>query len=86
MRKYAVAIALALIVAIVAPFVASSNPDGLESTAEHFEVEEGYGLETPFADYGIDGMGKMGEITSLVLGTFIVLFVGYCSSIVIKRT
>lgn len=84
-NKYVVAIILALVVAIVAPFIASSNPDGLEATAEHVGAEGGHGADTPFADYSINGMGKTGEVLSLVVGTLVVLAVGYGSTLAVKR-
>lgn len=78
---------VAIIIAILAPFLASSNPDGLESTAEKVINEEALhknlqalGLEeegtvapSPMPDYSIEGMGKVGEVIAMIVGTLIMV-------------
>ncbi len=69
---------IALIIAIIAPFLASSNPDGLESTAESLEVPESEpAFQSPLPDYAIPGMedNPLGGVVSLVIGTIVVLLV-----------
>ena len=71
-------LAIALIIAILAPFLASSNPDGLDSTAEGLEVPESEAaFQSPLPDYAIPGMedNPLGGVVSLVGGTIIVLVV-----------
>ena len=65
-------IAIALLISVLAPFLASSNPDGLESAAAGVvEKSKLSGLEetepvvdSPMPDYSIEGMGKTGESSS----------------------
>lgn len=71
-------LAIALIIAILAPFLASSNPDGLESTAESLEVPESEAVfSAPLPDYAIPGMedNPLGGVVSLIIGTIVVLLV-----------
>ncbi|ADG13137.1 conserved hypothetical protein [Methanocaldococcus infernus ME] len=91
---------VAIIISILAPFLASPNPDGLESTAEKVANEkaleknlEQLGLEeegsvapAPMPDYSIPGLGKIGEILALIVGTIIVFALAYGFSIIVKRT
>ena len=66
---------VAIIIAILAPFLASSNPDGLESAAEKIVlVEETEPMfEAPLPDYLIPALGEspLGGVISIVLGTII---------------
>ncbi|BDH80114.1 MAG TPA: cobalamin biosynthesis protein CbiN [Methanothermobacter sp.] len=77
---------IALIIAALAPFLASSNPDGLESTAEKVmpNPETEPFIESPLPDYTIPGLGKEGEILALVVGTIIVLIIAYGISAALK--
>jgi cobalt/nickel transport protein len=75
-------IAIALIIAILAPFLASSNPDGLDSTAEKVmqnpETEPVF--ESPLPDYTIPFLGEdnpFGGVIALILGTLLVLGIAY---------
>lgn len=78
-------IAIALLLAVLAPFLASSDPDGLESAAggvieesrisELEEMEPA--VESPMPDYSIEGMGKSGEILAIVVGTLAVLIISF---------
>lgn len=84
-----VAIALVLMVAIAAPFVASSDPDGLEQTmikliggGDEAVVEEllaentDVTYNTPIADYSIEGFGTFGEVAAIAGGTLLLLAIG----------
>ncbi len=71
-------LAIAIVIAILAPFLASSNPDGLESTAESLEVPESEAVfESPLPDYAIPGMedNPWGGVVSLILGVILVVMV-----------
>ncbi len=69
---------IALIIAVLAPFLASSNPDGLESTAGSLDVPESEAAyHAPLSDYALPGMedNPLGGAVSLVVGTIAVLLV-----------
>ncbi len=72
---------IALVIAVLAPFLASPNPDGLESTAEKLmpNPETEPVLESPLPDYTLPALGDspLGGVISLVLGTVLVLGVAY---------
>ncbi|MGB9937393.1 MAG: PDGLE domain-containing protein [Methanobacterium sp.] len=83
-------ITIALIIAILAPFLASSNPDGLDSTAqkvmENPETEPAF--ESPLPDYTIPFLGEdnpLGGVIALVLGTLIVLGIAYGLGEILKK-
>lgn len=78
-------IAIALILSALAPFLASSDPDGLESAAGGV-VEESKmsaieemepAVSSPMPDYAIEGMGKSGEILAIAVGTIAVLAISF---------
>lgn len=80
-----IGIGLALLVAVLAPFLASPDPDGLESAASkvideskltNIENQEP-AVNSPMADYSIKGMGKTGEVLAIVLGTLAVLAISF---------
>jgi len=77
---------IALIIAVLAPFLASPNPDGLESTAEKVmpNPETKPAIESPLPDYTIPGLGKEGEVLALVVGTIVVLIIAYGISAALK--
>jgi cobalt/nickel transport protein len=90
--------AIAIILAILAPFLASPNPDGLDKnlvelvgmgSEEHAEkiIEEQnlVGYEPPFPDYSIKGMDKAGEVLSIVMGTIILLLIALGVSSSLKK-
>jgi len=91
---------VALLIGILAPFLASEDPDGLESTAEkiinehvlHSNLEE-VGLEeegtvvpSPMPDYSIEGMDKIGEIIAMLVGIIIMTGVAYGVAAVFKKS
>jgi len=86
-------IAIALLLSVLAPFLASPDPDGLESAAsgviedsrlsdleEHEPV-----LSSPMADYSIEGMGKSGEVAAIAVGTLAVLAISFGFGKVFKK-
>lgn len=71
-------LAIAIVIAILAPFLASSNPDGLESAAESLGVPESEAVfESPLPDYTIPGMedNPWGGVIALIFGTILVVLV-----------
>lgn len=83
-------LAIALVIAILAPFLASSNPDGLDSTAEKVmqnpETEPAF--ESPLPDYTIPFLGEdnpFGGVIALILGTLIVLGIAYGIGVILKK-
>lgn len=86
-------IAIALLISVLAPFLASSDPDGLESAAEDLLGEERMSaleelapvFESPMPDYSIEGYGKAGEVAAIVIGTLIVLGIGLGFGKVMKK-
>jgi len=74
-------IIVALIIAVLAPFLASPNPDGLESTAEKVmpNPETEPVLESPLPDYTLPALGDspFGGVVSMVIGTILVLAIAY---------
>ena len=85
-RKFLyIGIGLALLIAVLAPFLASPDPDGLESAASkvideskltNIENQEP-AVNSPMADYSIEGMVKTGEVLAIVLGTLAVLAISF---------
>lgn len=80
-------LAICLIIAILAPFIASSNPDGLEKSAEQImgNPETEPVLESPMPDYTIEPLGKLGEIGALAFGIILTLILGYILALILKR-
>ena len=77
-RTMKIGIAIALALALLAPVLASSNPDGLESSAASFpsaDEKEQPALEAPMPDYVIPslGDGPLSGAIAIVLGTLLVL-------------
>lgn len=76
-------IVVALLIAIAAPFLASKDPDGLESAASGVvdksklsDLEKSEpAVSSPMADYSIAGMGKTGEVLAIVAGTVAILII-----------
>jgi len=83
-----VGIVIALLIAGLAPFLASSNPDGLESAAEKFSSAEGtdyVAFNSPMPDYAIEGMGRTGEVLAVMIGTLLMLVMAYGAVMVLKK-
>jgi cobalt/nickel transport protein len=85
-----VGVGIAIIIAVAAPYLASSNPDGLESTAEEFEEaeeKEDPVYESPMPDYIIPGLGddQQSGAVSIAIGTVIMLVIVFVIFYGIKR-
>jgi len=83
-------ISVALIIAILAPFLASSNPDGLDSTAQKVmqnpETEPLF--ESPLPDYTLPFLGEdnpLGGVIALVIGTLMVLGIAFGLGAMLKK-
>ncbi len=81
---------IALLISILAPFIASSSPDGLESTAEKFEGLKGkdyHAFRSPLPGYVMPSTGeteKSGAF-AMVIGTLVIFGTGYGFARVIKN-
>jgi cobalt/nickel transport protein len=81
---------IALIVGVLSPFIASTNPDGLEATAQHLNPNAmqnpGY-YHAPFEDYKVPFLGNspLAGIVALVIGVLIALGFVYIVSELLKR-
>ena len=83
-----VTVIICIVIACIAPFLASSNPDGLEKTAEDSNVPEEVAtaaVSSPLPDYSFEPLGKIGEIGALIIGIIITLLVAFGISYVIKK-
>ena len=80
-------VAICLIIAVMAPFIASSNPDGLEKSSEQLGGSESGIYTAPFKDYTIGAFGDspFASIVALALGVFVALILGYGVSYILKR-
>ena len=79
-------IIICLVIAVMSPFLASTDPDGLEKSAEDVGVgETEAALSSPFPDYTIEGLDKIGEIAALVLGILVTLGLAWLVAILIRR-
>lgn len=83
-------IVIALIICILAPFLASSNPDGLESTAEKLmpNPETEPALESSLPDYTIPALGEdnpWGGVLSLIIGTLLVILLAFGIASMFKK-
>ena len=85
-----VGLAIAILISIAAPFIASSNPDGLESAAEKIMndgVSDEAVLESPMPDYIIPALGEspISGAIAIIIGTLIVFALAFGLGIVLKK-
>jgi cobalt/nickel transport protein len=77
---------ICLVIAIMSPFLASPDPDGLEKSAENVGVPElGAAYQAPFPDYTIEGLAKIGEIAALAIGIIVTLVIAYLVALLLRR-
>ena len=80
-------IILCLVIAVLSPFIASSDPDGLEKSAGDSGVPEDFAIsvvESPFPDYTM-GDTQIGEIAALTLGIVVTLIFGFVVAYIVKK-
>lgn len=90
--------AIAIILSVLAPFLASSNPDGLdkniinlvgggdeEKAEEIVSSSDPVKYSPPMPDYSIEGLGKTGEVLAILLGTMAVLLIGFGAGKALKK-
>jgi cobalt/nickel transport protein len=81
---------VALIIGVMSPFIASNNPDGLDSSAQHLNPQAlnnpGY-YHAPFENYKVPflGNGPLAGVAALVIGVIVVLGIAYLLTELIKR-
>ena len=82
-------LAICILIAVLAPFIASSNPDGLEKTAQDVSnVNESGIYEAPMPDYTIPFLGEYnpyGGIIALIIGVLVTLTLAYIAAFAIGK-
>lgn len=89
-KKFVMAgLAICIIIAVLAPFIASSNPDGLEKTAEDISTtQESNNYNAPMSDYMIPLLGEdnpYGGVLALIIGILITLAIAYVAAVLLRR-
>ncbi|MEL7671829.1 PDGLE domain-containing protein [Methanobacterium sp.] len=89
-KKFVLAgLAICIIIAVLAPFIASSNPDGLEKTAEDISTtQESNNYNAPMSDYIIPILGEdnpYGGVIALIIGILITLAIAYVAAVLLRR-
>ena len=89
-KKFVLAgLAICIIIAVLAPFIASSNPDGLEKTAEDISTtQESNNYNAPMSDYMIPILGEdnpYGGVIALIIGILITLAIAYVAAVLLRR-
>jgi cobalt/nickel transport protein len=82
-------VVIALIIGIMSPYIASTNPDGLEKSQQQINPnfkEPGY-YKAPFSDYTVSELGNnpFAGIVALIIGILVVLILVYLVAWIIKR-
>ncbi|MBZ9570797.1 PDGLE domain-containing protein [Methanobrevibacter sp. TMH8] len=85
-----IGLVIAILIAVLAPFLASSNPDGLESAAEKIinpGVSDEAVHESPMPDYIIPSLGEspFSGGLAIIIGVLIVFGLAYGLGYVLKR-
>lgn len=81
---------VAIVIAVLAPFLASSNPGGLESAAEKIilpGVSDETVHESPMPDYMIPSLGEtpISGAAAIVIGVVVVFALAYGLGYVLKK-
>ena len=90
--------AIAILLSILAPFLASPNPDGLEKNIitligggskekakEIIDEKNKVAYEAPLSGYSIQGMDRSGKVIAILAGTVILLVLGLGVSSFLKK-
>ena len=89
-----VAVVICIIISCLSPYIASSDPDGLEKSAEDsglaedFQVEEIKGIpDAIFPDYAFanDPDNQVLQIVALIIGTIVTLGLGYAVAAIVRN-
>lgn len=85
-----IGLVVAIIIAVLAPFLASSNPDGLESAAEKIllpGVNDEAIHESPMPDYIIPSLGEnpISGALAIVIGVIVVFALAYGLGYLLKK-
>jgi cobalt/nickel transport protein len=83
-----IVVIICLSIAVMAPFIASKDPDGLEKTTEQIPTNEvSVSYQAPFTDYAVPflGSGPYSGIAALAIGVLLVLGLGYLAAMIFKR-
>ena len=85
--KVAAVVVIALSgLAVAAPFLASSNPDGLQQTASLVIKNKIGSTITPlFSGYAIPGMGKTGEVAAILIGFAAIILIWFAIAKLVKK-
>ena len=84
-----VRIIFCIALAVLSPYIASGDPDGLEKSAEDSAVSEDVEttvVESPFPDYTYEPLDKLGEIGVLIFGGIITLILGLGIGYALKKS
>ena len=80
---------IVVLVGVLSPFVASSNPDGLQKSIEQLNsnVQEHNYYAPPLADYNIPGFDNnpLGGVLALLLGISVTAVIAYIIARILKR-
>lgn len=83
-------LAVAIIIGVLSPFIASTNPDGLDKSAEilnqNVMVNPGY-WHAPFDQYMVSqlGDGPLAGIAALLIGVFITIGLAFGVTAILRR-
>ena len=84
-----VGIILAVSIAIISAFIASSDPDGLDATIEHIlhDFEDDHLIESPMPDYIVPSIGETPISTSIaiIIGVIVTFGFAYGIGFLLKR-
>jgi cobalt/nickel transport protein len=85
-----VGVIIALVISVLSPFIASTNPDGLDASADALNpaIIDSVSYFTPIMqDYSLPGMedNPIGGVISLVVGSLIALGLAYGVFLLIKK-
>lgn len=85
-----VGLVIAIVIAVLAPFLASSNPDGLESAAEKIMlpgVSDEAVHESPMPDYIVPSIGEtpISGAIAIIIGVLIVFALAYGLGYLLKK-
>ena len=80
---------IALVVGISSPFLASSNPDGLQKTAQQLNanIKDTLNYNAPFPDYSLPIVGDspLGGVIVIGIGVLVILGLAYILAMILKR-